>query len=1337
MVGNSGFLFGGICKDPLASCNAGESKGRPLDELHVARLGKSEIQWRRLHFPKDMRPLARWRHSACLINKTQVVIFGGHHAPNLRLNDLWIFDSVSMEWIQPYFPQAPDNMSSESCSRLSQHGAPSARGGHTASVIGRYIYVFGGYGGHGYARKDHDDVHRLCVDNWTWSRVETKGKKPEKRCGHGATAVEKHLFVWGGWNASKQFSDVFVLDVGLDTPVWSSLDALPEPRWHAAACTVEAIPHCKIFIFGGAAGPLNAKSNRLGTPRGDLSVLDTGTLHWTMLTVSGDDGPQPRCDATLAFDAKSYKLVLFGGWSNEWLGDIYLLDVGHVIGPPYSVTDLYPSTGPVTGGFAVEIAGYDFVNSTDVVIRFASKDLDGGTVDVNGEFISQTQLTCTAPDFSMHPTGEVQVRVALNNDSFTTTFRHFTFLPVTDAAWTLIYGPGVLSGGLCSEETIFFIQARDKHNANRTSGGDEFEISVKQIGGGDDGEDLQLRSGVSVKDNENGCYDVSYIAPTPGEYSVEVVFLGTNRGPGGAVRGSGVVVEFVEFAPRSHNSLTGKLVKLELDRDIKFVTELVDTVGLSINTMPYNENFNDTQSRDALALVKEHIELLYERKMDLELAIDRVECTLEALNAIGVVIGPQRDTLRVQQKAYAACKRNAPKLEATIAPLLRSQQTRTREEINKYQANVQQVVDKVRSGDYTKFITGVTFAKDMIDKAVAEYEAELARCNEIVRLARLFGCMEEVKASVDLVDMAGATLRGYRNFWTCAAECEVYLKEAGELVWDEVDPKGLEDNARLILDKVHSQSKLVKRSDAYTCLEATATDFLATCPLVASLKQPVIQARHWRKLRGFIQRPLYNCTSSSGMSFAEGHCEFNPDSFKLSEFLALKVHLHADLINQMVDEATSEARQEGILVAIAAFWESAVFVRSRFGESKVEFLALSDDANSKLESDQLTLDALITSGIGRVQERAKKWKATLVIVEDAVNLVRDVQTLWSRLGPFLNDCKDIMIDFPETCERFSELDKHVKNCVSQMGADGGVVMALTRDGIVERLTEILCSLEKGQRDLRLFLDKKRRIFPRFYFLCEDALLAILASGSTPRSEVIAHYVPDLFPATANFRLEDDGLEIQSRPFAVGFSSVLGDERVAFDRTVQLVGNVESYFKSLQVAQESALRKSFKSSLERYPKQKRLRWAQETDSRGSYVDPTQVALLVTEINYVSSAEEAMKNAVNGKHDALQAYAERQFGDLQDLVLIARTKLTNTERTRVTSIICQDSHGRDVLKRLLAENVAHADSFIWWSQLKWRIPSTQKSGREPIAIKVDICGNNFDYGFESVLGGLCSI
>ena len=195
-----------------------------------------------------------------------------------------------------------------------------------------------------------------------------------------------------------------------------------------------------------------------------VSVLDAGLNRWSYPEVGGDDRPKPRGDTVLAYDSKSSKLVLFGGWANEWLGDVFTLDVAHVVGPPYAIMDLHPTIGPVTGSTSLQITGIDFVNTKDVIVRFSSKR---GTVDVQGEFMSSTQLICTTPDFSTYPAGEVEVRVALNNDSFTTTSQIYTFFAVTSAHQSLVFGPGLLSGGACNEETMFVIQARDNLNYRR------------------------------------------------------------------------------------------------------------------------------------------------------------------------------------------------------------------------------------------------------------------------------------------------------------------------------------------------------------------------------------------------------------------------------------------------------------------------------------------------------------------------------------------------------------------------------------------------------------------------------------------------------------------------------------------------------------------------------------------------------------------------------------------------------------------------------------------------------------------------------------------------------
>ena len=109
VIGNTGFLFGGLCNGPVD-----EKIARPLDELHILRMGKSELEWCLLELPEDTRPLARWRHSACVFDGTQIIIFGGYHTASLRLSDVWCFSTVSMEWQQPHPTQGPGFISNGS-----------------------------------------------------------------------------------------------------------------------------------------------------------------------------------------------------------------------------------------------------------------------------------------------------------------------------------------------------------------------------------------------------------------------------------------------------------------------------------------------------------------------------------------------------------------------------------------------------------------------------------------------------------------------------------------------------------------------------------------------------------------------------------------------------------------------------------------------------------------------------------------------------------------------------------------------------------------------------------------------------------------------------------------------------------------------------------------------------------------------------------------------------------------------------------------------------------------------------------------------------------------------
>ena len=67
------------------------------------------------------------------------------------------------------------------------------RGSHSATLIGNNMYVFGGYGGAGFARKDFNDVSVLNLETWEWKHVDCKGDLPEPRSGHQVSRLGRCL----------------------------------------------------------------------------------------------------------------------------------------------------------------------------------------------------------------------------------------------------------------------------------------------------------------------------------------------------------------------------------------------------------------------------------------------------------------------------------------------------------------------------------------------------------------------------------------------------------------------------------------------------------------------------------------------------------------------------------------------------------------------------------------------------------------------------------------------------------------------------------------------------------------------------------------------------------------------------------------------------------------------------------------------------------------------------------------------------------------------------------------------------------------------------------------
>lgn len=201
-------------------------------------------------------------------------------------------------------------------SRVAAAGVPpAAREGHAAIEVGNRVYVIGGCV---QEIRCFNDVHIFDTESLSWSQEPITGDPPEPRGGHSATLVGTDIFVFGGASSEATFDNAYKLDLinrhWTRTAISGSTAGPCRRTNHAAA----ADSHGRIYIFGG----YDADGDFLN----DMWILSvyaatSGAWHdqytvpitWEKPVPTGQV-PSPRESHSLTLVGR--KLVLFGGYTS-------------------------------------------------------------------------------------------------------------------------------------------------------------------------------------------------------------------------------------------------------------------------------------------------------------------------------------------------------------------------------------------------------------------------------------------------------------------------------------------------------------------------------------------------------------------------------------------------------------------------------------------------------------------------------------------------------------------------------------------------------------------------------------------------------------------------------------------------------------------------------------------------------------------------------------------------------------------------------------------------------------------------------------------------------------
>ncbi|KAF9886087.1 Negative regulator of mitotic exit [Aspergillus nanangensis] len=271
-------------------------------------------------------PGPRVGHASLLVGNA-FIVFGGDTKVDETdtLDDtLYLLNTSSRQWSRS-IPPGP---------------RPSGRYGHTISILGSRIYVFGGQV-EGYFFNDlvAFDLNQLQNPTNKWEFLirnsheggPPSGQIPPARTNHTIVSFNDKLYLFGGTNGVQWFNDVWSYDPRPNQ--WSKLDCvgfIPTPREGHAAALVNDV----MYIFGGRTDE--------GIDLGDLAAFRITSRRWYSFQNMGP-APSPRSGHSMTAFGK--QIIIMAGEPSSAPRDstelsmTYILDTGKIRYPTESQND--------------------------------------------------------------------------------------------------------------------------------------------------------------------------------------------------------------------------------------------------------------------------------------------------------------------------------------------------------------------------------------------------------------------------------------------------------------------------------------------------------------------------------------------------------------------------------------------------------------------------------------------------------------------------------------------------------------------------------------------------------------------------------------------------------------------------------------------------------------------------------------------------------------------------------------------------------------------------------------------------------------------------------------
>eukprot|EP00058_Branchiostoma_floridae_P021106 XP_002606596.1 hypothetical protein BRAFLDRAFT_72653 [Branchiostoma floridae] len=420
-----------------------------------------------------------------------------------------------------------------------------------------------------------------------------------------------------------------------------------------------------------------------------------------------------------------------------------------------------------------------------------------------------------------------------------------------------------------------------------------------------------------------------------------------------------------------------------------------------------------------------------------------------------------------------------------------------------------------------------------------------------------------------------------------------------------------------------------------------------------------------------------------------------------------QIFQHKERIGDISTQASNEATLEAMLQKVIELWHHTDFrLVPHNVRPDIMIIAGIDDIMAQLEESQVTIGTIRGSRyVTAIKTQVEDWDRRLGLFARTLDEWMTCQRQWLYLEQIFTT-PDIQRQLPTEAKLFSQVDKSWKDLMRRTEDRPNALRSATAPGVLEILQSSNSHLEKIQKCLEDYLETKRLVFPRFYFLSNDELLDILAQSKNPDA-----VQPHLRKCFGNI-VALDIRKLTHQPAYINSMTSAEGETIAMPKNVRARGPVEQWLGSVETSMYDTVKKHLKSGM--------VDWNPGGLTTWVLHHPGQVVLTVAQIMFNRDVVKAFRGV--SVPSAVTQVRDSMVDTLTRLARLVSTPMHFYQRMTLEALLIIDVHNRDILKEMIDGKVYKADDFGWTKQLRYEWNEHTNS------CNVLQCNATFQYGYE---------